>query len=229
MARVAGLVLAGGRARRMGGEKPFVSFHGRPLVAHAIERARPQVDELLINANDADRYAAYGCEVVADRVGGFQGPLAGVLTGLAWLRENRAQAAWLATFACDAPFFPADLVARLVAAAEAADAAVAVPAAGAQHHPTFAVWRTTIDAAPEILKEGSRKMDDFIALYPNVLVPFPAGEFDPFFNINTPADLARALSRSSSEAVAHKTRSNSEAVAQKEASRSSSEAVAQKK
>jgi molybdopterin-guanine dinucleotide biosynthesis protein A len=151
------------------------------------------VDELLINAAEPDRYREFGCQVIADSIGGFQGPLAGVLAGLDWVHANRKNASWLATFACDAPFFPADLVERLIAGTETTCAGIAVAASGAQHHPVFAVWSTAIAASSKDLQDGeSRKMDDFIANYPNVRVPFPAGAADPFFNINTPEDLAAA-------------------------------------
>jgi len=194
MVRVVGLILAGGQARRMGGDKPLIPFRGRPLMAHAIERARPQVDELLINANDPARYHAFGYEVLPDHIGGFLGPLAGVLAGLDWMHANRKDAQWLASFACDAPFFPNEMVKRLIAAAEEKSTAIAVAASGAQHHPVFAVWSAALGAtSEEALKEGaSRKMDDFIALYPNVRVAFPVGAVDPFFNINTPEDLVNA-------------------------------------
>jgi len=194
MAGIVGLILAGGRARRMGAEKPLVPFRGRPLIAHAVERARPQVDTLLINTNNPASYEKFGCVIVADRVGGFQGPLAGVLAGLDWMHAHRQNAAWLATFACDAPFFPEDMVRRLVAEATANNAAIAVAAYGVQHHPVFAAWRAALRVNSEnALREGaSRKMDDFIAQYPNVRVTFPMGVVDPFFNINTPEDLARA-------------------------------------
>jgi molybdopterin-guanine dinucleotide biosynthesis protein A len=195
--RVVGLILAGGRASRMGGEKPLTEFRGKPLIAHAIERARPQVDELLINAAEPERFAGFGCPVISDGIGGYQGPLAGVLAGLDWVHANRKNASWLATFACDAPFFPANLVERLIAGTESTCAGIAVAASatdlGAQQHPVFAVWSTAIAASSKDLESGeSRKMDDFIANYPNVRVMFPVGAVDPFFNINTPEDLAKA-------------------------------------
>jgi len=110
------------------------------------------------------------------------------------MHANRTRAKWLASFACDAPFFPLDLVQRLVAEAEAKNAAIAVAASGAQHHPVFAVWSTALGVTSyDGLKEGaSRKVDDFIALYPNVRVAFLIGDVDPFFNINTPEDLVNA-------------------------------------
>jgi molybdopterin-guanine dinucleotide biosynthesis protein A len=191
---VVAIILAGGRASRMGGEKPFAMLKGEPLIAHAIERARPHVDEVLISANERERYRQFGCEVVQDRVSGFQGPLAGVLAGLDWIHMNRIDAKWLATFPCDAPFFPRDLVPRLCAAAHRANAMIGVAESGGVLHPTFAVWSTILPVtSDDALRAGaSRKMEDFIAMRPHVRVDFPPGDIDPFFNINTPEDLAQA-------------------------------------
>jgi molybdopterin-guanine dinucleotide biosynthesis protein A len=193
---IVGLILAGGRARRMGGaDKAFLTLGGETLIERAIARARPQVEGLLINANaELSRFAAFGFPVIEDRIGGFLGPLAGILAGLEWLRANRPEARWLASFACDCPFFPADMVKELIAKGEAAHASVAVAASDGRHHPVFAVWRPAIAATSESIlgERGLRKMDDFVALFPNVQVVFRSDPVDPFFNINTPGDLARA-------------------------------------
>jgi molybdopterin-guanine dinucleotide biosynthesis protein A len=184
-----------------GADKAFLKLGGETLIERAIARAAPQVNELVINANgDLSRFMEFGLPVIEDRVGGFLGPLAGILSGLDWVRANRPKARWLASFACDCPFFPRDLVERLTAKAESKKALVAVAASGerhpsgGRHHPVFAVWSTAIDATSEsVLKvEGSRKMDDFIARFPNTRVEFPSDPLDPFFNINAPEDLKRA-------------------------------------
>src|ERR1700674_107635 len=116
-----GVVLAGGQARRMGGvDKALVEVGGESLLMRTLDRARPQVKELVVNANgDPARFRRFNLEIVPDRVHGFLGPLAGILAGLEWIRENRPMARWLASFACDCPFFPADLVERLVKKANA--------------------------------------------------------------------------------------------------------------
>jgi molybdopterin-guanine dinucleotide biosynthesis protein A len=191
---VIGIVLAGGQSSRMGGEKPFALLKGEPLIAHAIERASGQVDQVLISANERERYRPFGLEVVQDRVSGSQGPLAGVLAGLDWVHMNRIDHKWLATFPCDAPFFPRDLVPRLTAAAHRTGAMIAVAESGGRLHPTFAVWSTILPVTSDdsLRGGGSRKMEDFIALRPHVRVNFDAGEVDPFFNVNTPEDLAQA-------------------------------------
>src|SRR2546423_6740580 len=178
----------------MGGvDKAFLELAGATLIERAIARARPQVDELIINASgDLSRFDSLGCQVIADRIGGFLGPLAGILSGLEWMRANRSGARWLASFACDCPFFPTDMVKILIAEAQSRDVKIALAASGGRHHPVFAVWSTDLPAtAQSVLRgQGLRKMDDFIAGFPNIRVDFPSVPIDPFFNINTPDDLA---------------------------------------
>ena len=186
---IAGVVLAGGLARRMGGEKAMLPLHGKPLLAHVVERAKTQVGVLAINANEAGDIRGFGCEIVPDILEGYLGPLAGVMAGLAWAsREHDAK--WLVTFACDTPFFPVDVAPRLVAQAETRDVQIAVASDGVRHYPTFAAWHVDLLEPIEdaLTKQAIHKMDDFISLHPNVRVPFDPAN-DPFFNINTPDDL----------------------------------------
>jgi len=160
-----------------------------------IERARPQVSALLLNANgDAARFAAYGLPVRADGVVGFAGPLAGILAGMAWARETLPQARFLASFACDAPFLPLDLVARLLAALEAEGAEMACAKSGGRSHPVFALWPTSLHDAlgAALVEEGLRKVDVWTARYKLVEVAFADRPLDPFFNANRPEDLAEA-------------------------------------
>jgi molybdopterin-guanine dinucleotide biosynthesis protein A len=191
-----GVILAGGRARRMGGvDKALIPLGGTTLIERAIARASVQVPDLIINANgDLKRFAHLGLPVVADPVGGFVGPIAGILAGFQWMRANRPKARWLASFACDCPFLPMDMVERLVAKARNDRVQVAVAESGAQHHPVFAVWSAEMSVTAEdaLVKQGLRKMDDFIATLSNVRVRFEADPIDPFVNINTPEELALA-------------------------------------
>lgn len=191
-----GVILAGGRARRMGGvDKTFVKLGGEALIARAMARASLQVGELLINANgDPSRFAKFGVPVFSDSIDGFLGPVAGILAGLEWMREHRPDARWLASFACDCPFFPHDMVERLIDKAQSENALVAVAASGERHHPVFAVWNASIPATSQgVLKDQDmRKMDNFVACFANTRVLFPSEPIDPFFNINTPDDLQRA-------------------------------------
>jgi molybdopterin-guanine dinucleotide biosynthesis protein A len=193
---VAGVILAGGLSRRMGGgDKCLRPIGGRPILAHIIERVRPQVAALVLNANgDAARFAPFGLSVAGDVVEGFAGPLAGVLTGMEWARHNAPACKWLASFASDAPFVPRDLVARLLAAVEAQGADLACAASGGQAHPVFGLWR--VDLAPALrhalVEEQIFKVDRWTARYRLAQVDFPSTPIDPFFNANRPEDLAEA-------------------------------------
>ena len=184
---VTGIVLAGGQGSRMGGvDKGLQPFRGKPMVAHAIERLAPQVDELLVNANrnPAD-YEGFGHRVIADEIPGFAGPLAGFERGLA-----HASGALVVTVPCDSPFLPADLVARLRAALEANGADLAVAKTGDQAHPVFCLMRRAVHPSLEaFLKGGQRKIDRWYASLAVVEVPFD-DEADAFLNINTREELA---------------------------------------
>lgn len=197
--RVLGLLLAGGLARRMGGgDKCLLPLGGRPMLAHAIDRLRPQVAALALNANgDPGRFAAFGLPVVADTVPGFAGPLAGVLAGMGWASRTDDKADWLVTAATDTPFFPHDLVARLLDAALTADATVAFAASSGRAHPVFGLWRLSLEKAlaHALTQEDERKIDRFAARYKTATVTFEALPLDPFFNVNRPEDLVEAEER----------------------------------
>jgi len=193
---VAGVILAGGQSRRMGGgDKALRTLGGETLLAHVIARARPQVRMLALNANgDPKRFSAFALPVIADAVAGFAGPLAGVLTGLEWAHANAPGLDWLASFATDAPFFPRDLVTRLLRAASDERADLACAASGGRTHPVFGLWplRLAADLRRAVVEEGIRKVEDWTGRYRVAVVDFPIRPFDPFFNANRPEDLAEA-------------------------------------
>ncbi len=183
---ITGIVLAGGQGRRMGGvDKGLVQLDGKPLAQHVISRLAPQVGTLIVNANqNAERYAAFGYPVVADAVGGFAGPLAGLHAGM-----TQADGTYVATAPCDSPFLPADLVSRLAAALVAANAQLAVARTFDQPHPVFAlVRRDTLPHLTAFLEAGGRKIDLWYATLGVVEVRFD-DEVDAFRNINTREEL----------------------------------------
>ena len=194
--QVVGVVLAGGLSRRMGGgDKALLRLGGKPILDRIIERARPQVGPLVLNANgDPARFATFRLPVAADVIAGFTGPLAGVLTGLDWAAANAPDCPWVASFACDAPFVPPDLVARLAAAVEAEGADMACAASAGRSHPVFGLWPVRLRAALRQAMEvdGVRKVDLWTARYRLATVAFAADPIDPFFNANRPEDLAEA-------------------------------------
>jgi len=191
-----GVLLAGGLARRMGGgDKPLRLLAGRPLLDHVIDRLRPQVAGLVLNANgDPARFAAYGLPVVADSVPDYAGPLAGVLAGLDWTAQNRPDCPMIVSAPTDSPFLPANLVFRMMQAIEAEGADLACAASGGQAHPVIGLWpvRLCEDLRHALVEEGLRKVDVWTARYRLAVVPFPDAPVDPFFNANRPEDLAAA-------------------------------------
>ena len=194
--KVIGLLLAGGQSRRMGGgDKSLRVLDGASLLERVIERLRPQVDELVLNANgDPDRFAEFALPVVADSVPDFAGPLAGVLAGLDWAAAHRPDSTFIASVATDAPFLPADFVARLTAARKAAEADLACACSGGRAHPVFGLWplRLREDLRRAIVDDGIRKVDEWTARHRLVTVPFADRPIDPFFNANRLEDLEAA-------------------------------------
>lgn len=188
------MILAGGEGRRMGGvDKGLLTLGGGTLLSHVIARIEGQAGALALNANgDADRFAGYGLPVHADAIpgedGALLGPLAGVLTGMIWAEGLGAQR--VLTVAADTPFLPDDLVARLTAC-EGEGPVLAQSASG--RHPTCGLWPVRLRVAlEEALGHGTRRLGQWAQAQGAVWVMFEGNSPDPFFNINTPEDLATA-------------------------------------
>jgi molybdopterin-guanine dinucleotide biosynthesis protein A len=187
MSGVTGIVLAGGQGRRMGGvDKGLQLLHGKPMVAAVLARLAPQVDEILINANqNLKAYEAFGHRVVPDAVGGFAGPLAGLHAGLGEARHEL-----VLTVPCDSPFLPLDLFIRLQKQMGEKDLAVA--RTGDQPHPVFALVRRAVRKnLADFLSRGGRKIDAWYASLKVIEVAFD-DEADAFRNINTRQELDSA-------------------------------------
>jgi molybdopterin-guanine dinucleotide biosynthesis protein A len=187
--KVTGVLLAGGMGRRMGGvDKGLQLLKGKPLAQWVLERFAPQVDEVLVNANqNLEQYARFGYRVVPDQVGGFAGPLAGLHRGF-----SEAAHPLVATVPCDSPFLPLDLVARLRTALEANEADLAVAKTFDQPHPVFCLGRRVLkDHLERYLASGGRKIDAWYASLRVAEVPFD-DEADAFRNINTPEELEQS-------------------------------------
>src|SRR5688572_19734345 len=191
-----GVLLAGGLARRMGGgDKPLRTIAGRTILERVIERLAPQCDGLILNANgDPARFAFAGLEVVGDGVPGFAGPLAGILAALDWAAASRPDHAWVASGAADSPFLPHDFVSRLHAAREAAGVLLACAESGGQAHPVNGLWPVALrdNLRHALVVEGIRKIDRWTARHGIALAAWPSEPVDPFFNANTPEDIAEA-------------------------------------
>ena len=193
---ILGVLLAGGLARRMGGgDKPLRSVGGRSILQRAIDRLAQQCASLVINANgDPARFDAYGLPVVADDVPGFAGPLAGILAALDHAAAASPRVTHVVSVAADSPFLPRDLVVRLDDGRRAASAALACAASGGWSHPVIGLWPVSLRAALRhaLVVEDIRKIDTFTARYRTATVTWDTEPVDPFFNANTPDDVAEA-------------------------------------
>lgn len=206
-AGVIGVLLAGGQSRRMfadgagRGDKGLLQIGGKPMLSHVIARLAPQVAAMVINANgDHSRFADFGLPVVADTIGGHVGPLAGVLAGMRWAAAHHPGAGFIATASTDAPFVPADLVGRLSAALTTAPRGerIALARSDGHLHPVIGLWPVSLaDDLENALQDGVRKVLAWTDRHGTLGVDFApvavGGRLiDPFFNANTPDELAEA-------------------------------------
>jgi len=197
-ARIAAVVLAGGQSSRMGGgDKCLLPLGGQPVLQHVLARITPQVESVVLNANgDSARFSAFGLPVVADSISGFAGPLAGVLAGLDWGAENGFS--HIISVAADSPFFPPRLVTGLRFGCEASGQPLAMvhsPREGGGYfrQPTFALYDVSLRENLRVaLQGGVRKIIQWVEPLGCAPIVFHAFGDDPFFNINTPEDLAHA-------------------------------------
>jgi molybdopterin-guanine dinucleotide biosynthesis protein A len=188
---IVGCVIAGGLSRRMGEDKALVRFGDATLVARAVERLTRQVSKIAINANgDPSRLAGLKQPVIADMIANHPGPLAGVLTGMNWAQQQGKD--WVVTVPIDTPFFPGDLIARLAEAVRGHDLAVAT--SGGHRHPLFTLWPVKLadDVRHALVDKDQRRVNAILDRYRLGSADWGVAPFDPFFNINTPEDLAEA-------------------------------------
>jgi molybdopterin-guanine dinucleotide biosynthesis protein A len=191
-----GLVLAGGLARRMGGgDKTRIRIGGKTILERVLARFKPQCVAVILNANgDPARFSDTGLPVVPDTVPGFAGPLAGILAGLDWTAAHAPAIADVASVPSDCPFLPGDLVARLSAARDAAGVPLACARSGDWRHPVVGLWPVALrqDLRKALVEEDMHKIETWTARHGIAIGDWPATPIDPFFNVNTPADVAEA-------------------------------------
>ena len=184
---ITGLILAGGKARRMGGvDKGLLTFKGEAMISHVIKRLNPQVSKVLINANrEIANYQRFGFAVVQDEIADFAGPLAGLHAGM-----KATETEFLLSVPCDSPLLADDLATRLMNTLIKHHADIAVAKTGAQQHPVFCLCRTNLaQDIEDYLKAGGRKVDEWQKKHAYVEVSFD-DESSAFTNINTPEELS---------------------------------------
>jgi molybdopterin-guanine dinucleotide biosynthesis protein A len=191
-----GLILAGGLARRMGGgDKARITIGGRTILERVLATMTPQCARLIINANgDPARFADTRLPVVADSVPDFAGPLAGILAGLDWAAVHAPDIADIASVPGDCPFLPSDLVARLASARAQAGTPLACARSGDWRHPVVGLWPVALreDLRQALTVDGLHKIEIWTARHGVAIADWPEEPVDPFFNVNTPEDVAAA-------------------------------------
>jgi molybdopterin-guanine dinucleotide biosynthesis protein A len=194
--RTVGLVLAGGLARRMGGgDKALIRIGGDAILDRVLAVLRGKCDPIILNANgDPARFARYCLPVIADSVPDFAGPLAGILAGLDWAAAHAPGTEWVVSVPGDCPFLPPDLVDRLHAARAEAGTPLACARSGNWRHPVVGLWRVDLrdDLRHALTVEDLRKIEIWTARHGIAIASWPDQPVDPFFNVNTPDDLAAA-------------------------------------
>jgi len=193
---VFGVMLAGGKAQRMGGgDKCLLPLGAQTLLQRAVDRAKPQVDQLLLSANGNQlRFARTRLTVIPDTIAGQPGPLAGIYSALLWLKDQAPDVEWLASFASDAPFIPQDMVSKLKQAVQDDARKIAVARACERVQPAFSLWHTSLlsDIESALNEPTPPLLRDWVANNDVCYVDFEHPRYDPFFNINTPQDLYKA-------------------------------------
>ncbi len=191
-----GLVLAGGLARRMGGgDKARIKIGGVSILQRMLTCLTPQCSRVIINANgDTARFADTGCAIVADSVPDFAGPLAGILAGLDWAAADAPAIEWLVSVPGDCPFLPKDLVPRLHDARTASNVPLACASSGEWRHPVVGLWPVSLreNLRHALVDENLHKIELWTARHGIAIAEWSTIPFDPFFNVNTPEDAARA-------------------------------------
>lgn len=185
--KITGVVLAGGRARRMGGsDKGLLNFKGRPLVSYALDALKSVAGTIFINANrNREVYVAFGYPVIADQTGAFDGPLAGLLSAMRWARTP-----YVLTVPCDSPLIEGILLERLVQTLRAEDAEICAAYDGERLHPVFLIAECRLASSLEAyLASGQRKVDLWLNQHKLALADY-SDHPELFANVNTPEELA---------------------------------------
>ena len=193
--KIGGIILSGGKSRRMKSDKSLKKINNIPLIEVVIEKSMKQLDYIFINSNNFENYNFKGTDidVVKDCIKGYLGPLAGILTGMKWLKKKKSNFTHLMSFPIDSPFFPNNLVSEFLIYKDKYD--IISANSGNRNHPVFSLWHLKLEEDLEIcIKNGTRKIDEFTRKKKTKVVKFKNFGYDPFFNINTEHDLSIAES-----------------------------------
>ena len=189
---ILGAILAGGQSKRMGKDKLFLQLNNKTLIEHTIDKVKKHLKKVIIITNQENEFfSKNNLTVVKDCIEGQLGPLVGILTAMKWAKENLTQCAWVASFPCDTPFFPENIVENFIQESEKKESLILCASSHGRKHNIFGLWSLNLydKLQDDLVNKKVRKVQDWTEKNKIKNLEFKFKDYDPFFNINTIEDL----------------------------------------
>jgi molybdopterin-guanine dinucleotide biosynthesis protein A len=189
---ILGAILAGGQSKRMGKDKLFLQLNNKTLIEHTIDKVKKHLKKVIIITNQENEFfSKNNLTVVKDCIEGQLGPLVGILTAMKWAKENLTQCAWVASFPCDTPFFPENIVENFIQESEKKESLILCASTHGRKHNVFGLWSLNLydKLQDDLVNKKVRKVQDWTEKNKIKNLEFKFKDYDPFFNINTIEDL----------------------------------------
>jgi len=188
-------ILAGGKSERMGKDKLFLELNNKPLIQHTLDKVNKYFKKIIVITNQENEFfSKNNLTTVKDCIEGQLGPLVGVLTAMQWAKTNFPQCAWVATFPCDTPFFPEDIIEKFIEESKKKDSLLLTTSSHGRKHNVFGLWSLKLydKLKDDLINNKIRKVQDWTKKHKIKNLEFKFKDYDPFFNINTLDDLELA-------------------------------------
>ena len=192
---ILGAILAGGKSKRMGKNKLFLKLNNITLIDHTIQKVKKYLKNLIIVSNHENEFfTKNNLTTVKDCIDGQLGPLVGILTAMKWAKENSPSCAWIATFPCDTPFFPENVILKFIEESKKKESLILCASSHGRKHNIFGLWSLDLydKLYNDIVNNKARKVQDWTKTNNIKNLEFKFKDYDPFFNINTTEDLELA-------------------------------------
>jgi len=189
---ILGCILAGGQSKRMGMEKPFLEINNKKLIEYSIDKVKKYLKDLIVITNsEHEFFLRNNLTIVKDCIGGQLGPLVGILTAMKWARENSSKYSWVATFPCDTPFFPEIVIKSFIEESKNNESLILCANSHGRKHNIFGLWSIDLyeKLKNDLVNNKVRKVEEWTKKNKIKNLEFKFKDYDPFFNINTQADL----------------------------------------
>ncbi len=189
---ILGAILAGGQSKRMGKDKLFLELNNKKLIEHTIDKVKKYLKKVIIITNqDNEFFSKNNLTTVKDCVEGQLGPLVGILTAMKWAKENLNKCSWIATFPCDTPFFPENIIKSFIEESKKKESLILCASSHGRKHNIFGLWSLDLydRLQNDLINKKIRKVQDWTEKNKIKNLEFKFKDYDQFFNINTEEDL----------------------------------------